>query len=139
MSRFGPLSRPELSLTTSLVHHAGDRVEGGGGRVGAGGSDEEGHRRWSPFELFDVGDADRLERAVAIPAARFVEEQKVPLELEISEHDRDDPAAVHALALDGSGAAGAARFYVAEPGIIPDRPDGRPPGVSPRTGTARRC
>ena len=69
-------------------------------------------------ELFDVGDADRLERAVAIRKRVFVEEQNVPLELEIDEHDRDDAAAVHALALLGDEEAGAGRFYVAEPGVV---------------------
>lgn len=42
----------------------------------------------------------------------FVEEQGVPLELEIDEHDRDDIAAVHALARDEDGTAiGTGRFY----------------------------
>ncbi len=69
-------------------------------------------------ELFDIGDADRLERAVAIRQRVFVEEQNVPLALEIDEHDRTDPAAVHALALLGAEAAGTGRFYVAEPGVV---------------------
>ena len=69
-------------------------------------------------ELFDIGDADRLEQAVAIRKRVFVEEQNVPLELEIDEHDRDDAAAVHALALLEARAAGAGRFYVLEPGVV---------------------
>jgi predicted GNAT family N-acyltransferase len=69
-------------------------------------------------ELFDIGDEDRLGRAVAIRQRVFVEEQRVPLEIEIDEHDRSDAAAVHALALLDAEPVGAGRFYVIEPGAI---------------------
>ncbi len=70
-------------------------------------------------ELFDIGDADRLARAIAIRRRVFVEEQNVPIEIEIDEHDRTDRKAVHALALDaGGGAVGAGRFYVLAPGLV---------------------
>jgi predicted GNAT family N-acyltransferase len=69
-------------------------------------------------ELFDIGDEDRLGRAVAIRQRVFVEEQRVPLEIEIDDHDRNDAAAVHALALLDAEPVGAGRFYVVEPGVI---------------------
>jgi len=46
----------------------------------------------------------------------FVDEQGVPLELEIDEHDRDDFNAVHALAREEDGTAiGTGRFYELDP------------------------
>ncbi|HMD02708.1 MAG TPA: GNAT family N-acetyltransferase [Candidatus Baltobacteraceae bacterium] len=69
-------------------------------------------------ELFDINDAARLERAVAIRQRVFVEEQGVPPEIEIDDHDRSDGAAVHALALAGAEPVGAGRFYVVAPGAI---------------------
>jgi predicted GNAT family N-acyltransferase len=70
-------------------------------------------------ELFDISDAERMSRALAIRLRVFVEEQGVPPDEEIDAHDRDDPIAVHALARDASGAPiGAGRFYVTEPGVV---------------------
>jgi len=69
-------------------------------------------------ELFDINDGDRLGRAVAIRQRVFVEEQRVPPEIEIDEHDRSDTAAVHALALLEAVPVGAGRFYVLEPGVV---------------------
>ncbi len=49
----------------------------------------------------------------------FVDEQGVPPDEEIDEHDRTDRDAVHALARAVDGAAiGAGRFYVLEPAIV---------------------
>jgi hypothetical protein len=63
-------------------------------------------------ELFDIHDAERLSEVLAIRLRVFVDEQGVPLELEIDEHDRDDFDAVHALAREEDGTAiGAGRFY----------------------------
>jgi predicted GNAT family N-acyltransferase len=58
-------------------------------------------------ELFDINDGDRLGRAVAIRQRVFVEEQRVPPEIEI-----------HALALLEADPVGAGRFYVLEPGVV---------------------
>ena len=66
------------------------------------------------LELFDIRDAERLEEALAIRLRVFVGEQGVPLELEIDEHDRDDPETVHVLVReDGEAqrAIGTGRFY----------------------------
>lgn len=64
-------------------------------------------------ELFDIGDVERMREARAIRMRVFVDEQRVPPEEEIDEHDRTDTAACHALARDAAGRAlGTARFYV---------------------------
>jgi predicted GNAT family N-acyltransferase len=62
-------------------------------------------------EFFDIRDARRMEEALAIRLRVFVEEQGVPLDLEIDEHDRDDPAARHALVRSGVDAVATGRFY----------------------------
>jgi ElaA protein len=70
-------------------------------------------------ELFDIGDADRMSRALAIRLRVFVEEQGVPPDEEIDAHDRDDAAAVHALVTGAAGTAiGTGRYYVSEPGVV---------------------
>ncbi len=70
-------------------------------------------------ELFDISDAERMSRALAIRLRVFVEEQGVPPDEEIDAHDRDDPIAVHALARDASGTpVGTGRYYVTEPGVV---------------------
>jgi len=63
-------------------------------------------------EIFDTSDA-RMTDAFRIRFAVFVDEQAVPAEIEIDEHDRADRAAAHALvrAADGTPLA-AGRFYV---------------------------
>jgi len=53
-----------------------------------------------------------LEEALAIRLRVFVDEQGVPLELEIDEHDRDDPATLHVLAREDGRAIATGRFYV---------------------------
>jgi len=66
-------------------------------------------------EVFDITDARRLEEALAIRLRVFVDEQGVPLELEIDEHDRDDLGAVHVLIRESGEprvAIGTGRFYV---------------------------
>jgi predicted GNAT family N-acyltransferase len=54
--------------------------------------------------------------ALAIRFLVFVEEQGFPPEDEIDEHDRDDPAARHALVREGVAAVAAGRFYDAGSG-----------------------
>ena len=66
-------------------------------------------------ELFDIRDYERLGEALAIRLRVFVEEQGVPLELEIDEHDRTDAAAVHALVHDDGQTIGTGRFYALDP------------------------
>jgi predicted GNAT family N-acyltransferase len=54
-------------------------------------------------EFFGIGDAPRMEEALAIRLRVFVEEQSVPLDLELDEHDRDDPRARHCLVRPAHG------------------------------------
>ncbi|GAC1402419.1 MAG: GNAT family N-acetyltransferase [Candidatus Velthaea sp.] len=64
------------------------------------------------IEIFGVGDA-RMDEALRVRFAVFVDEQRVPAEIEIDEHDRTDADAVHALVRDASGAVVAAgRYYL---------------------------
>ena len=53
-----------------------------------------------------------MRRALEIRTRVFVDEQGVPPDEEIDEHDRTDPRAVHALALRSGDAVGAGRYYV---------------------------
>jgi predicted GNAT family N-acyltransferase len=69
-------------------------------------------------ELFDIRDAERLGEALAIRLRVFVDEQAVPLELEIDEHDRTDTEAVHALVREGDATIGTGRFYVLDPSSV---------------------
>jgi predicted GNAT family N-acyltransferase len=69
-------------------------------------------------EVFDIGDAPRLEEALAIRVRVFVEEQGVPPELEVDEHDRDDPSARHALVRADDVAVAAGRYYAIETGSV---------------------
>ena len=67
------------------------------------------------LELFGVTDEARLAEAIAIRFAVFVDEQGVPAEEELDEHDRDDADAVHALVRAADGRAVAAgRYYRAD-------------------------
>jgi len=62
-------------------------------------------------ELFGVGDP-RMEEAIGVRLAVFVDEQRIPLSEEIDDHDRDDPGAVHAVVRDPAGVVVATgRFY----------------------------
>lgn len=62
-------------------------------------------------ELFGNGDA-RVAQAMAVRFAVFVDEQRVPPELEIDEHDGlADGETVHAIVRRGEVAVAAGRFY----------------------------
>jgi predicted GNAT family N-acyltransferase len=67
-------------------------------------------------ELFDITDRARLEAALGVRFAVFVDEQHVPADEEIDEHDRTDRDARHALLRDGERAVAAGRYYVAPDG-----------------------
>jgi predicted GNAT family N-acyltransferase len=68
------------------------------------------------IEFFATGDA-RLDEAIRLRIAVFVDEQGVPLDEEIDVHDRSDPLALHALARDDAGQPlGTGRFYARDPG-----------------------
>ncbi len=68
-------------------------------------------------EVFDVGDARRMQDAFAVRFEVFVTEQRVPEDEEVDEHDRTDPHAVHALVRAAGGTVVAAgRFYRSAPG-----------------------
>jgi len=56
-------------------------------------------------EVFTSDDRVRLAEALAVRFAVFVDEQHVPAEEEVDEHDRTDPEARHALVRDGGAAA----------------------------------
>lgn len=64
-------------------------------------------------ELFGTDDRERMKEAFVIRFAVFVEEQRVPPEIEIDDHDAPaDREAVHALVRGDDGVAlGAGRFY----------------------------
>jgi predicted GNAT family N-acyltransferase len=62
-------------------------------------------------ELFGAGDAARMQQAIALRLEVFVDEQRVPPEEEIDEHDRSDPRAVHAVVYDDDRVIAAGRFY----------------------------
>jgi predicted GNAT family N-acyltransferase len=73
------------------------------------------------LEVFDIRDAERLAEALAIRLRVFVDEQGVPLELEIDEHDRADPQTIHVLVREDDGARraiGTGRFYVLPDGRV---------------------
>jgi predicted GNAT family N-acyltransferase len=71
-------------------------------------------------DIFGIGDAERMRVALAIRTRVFVDEQGVPSEDEIDEHDRTDPGAVHALvrSAEQTPALGAGRFYVLMPDTV---------------------
>lgn len=62
-------------------------------------------------ELFDIHDAERMRAAQAVRFVVFVDEQHVPAEEEIDEHDRTDDDARHALIRDGDTPIAAGRYY----------------------------
>ena len=62
-------------------------------------------------ELFDIHDADRMAAAFAVRVPVFVDEQHVPADEEIDEHDRTDTDARHALVRDGDTPVAAGRYY----------------------------
>ena len=63
------------------------------------------------LELFDVYDRERMAAALAVRFPVFVEEQHVPPEEEVDEHDRTDGDARHALIRDGDKPVAAGRYY----------------------------
>jgi predicted GNAT family N-acyltransferase len=62
-------------------------------------------------ELFDIQDTERMAAAFAVRFPVFVEEQRVPAEEEIDDHDRIDGDARHALIRDGDKPVAAGRYY----------------------------
>lgn len=67
-------------------------------------------------ELFDTRDRARMAEAIAVRFAVFVDEQGVPAQEELDEHDEaGDAHAVHALLRDADGTVlGAGRYYRAD-------------------------
>jgi predicted GNAT family N-acyltransferase len=63
------------------------------------------------IELFDAGDAVRLQAALEVRFEVFVDEQGVPPAEEVDAHDRAGSSAVHALASAAAGVAGTGRFF----------------------------
>jgi predicted GNAT family N-acyltransferase len=62
-------------------------------------------------DVFTTDDRARMEAALAVRFAVFVEEQGVPPDEEIDEHDRTDAAARHVLVRDGGQAVAAGRSF----------------------------
>src|SRR5580704_19106635 len=62
-------------------------------------------------ELFDIHDRDRMAAAFSVRVPVFVDEQHVPAEEEIDEHDRTDSDARHALIRAGAVPVAAGRYY----------------------------
>ncbi len=50
--------------------------------------------------IFAAADRPQMERALAVRFAVFVDEQRVPGEIEVDEHDMQDPRAAHVLVID---------------------------------------
>jgi predicted GNAT family N-acyltransferase len=70
-------------------------------------------------EVFDISDVERMRIACDIRTRVFVDEQGVPPQEEIDEHDRTDRDAVHVLIRGQGGAAiGAGRYYIGAPGTV---------------------
>ena len=67
-------------------------------------------------ELFGIEQRDPMRAALDLRRAVFCDEQGVPLEEEIDEHDTADGDAIHALAYEGSAVLGTGRFYQSRPG-----------------------
>lgn len=63
------------------------------------------------LEVFDIRDAARLREALAVRLVVFVDEQRVPAEEEVDEHDRTDADARHALVRDAGAVVAAGRYY----------------------------
>lgn len=85
-------------------------------------------------EFFDTRDGDRMCAAMTIRFAVFVDEQGVPENEEIDDHDRTDAAALHALAYDGTLPVATGRFFLrqdgaAQIGRMAVMPDARGRGV----------
>jgi predicted GNAT family N-acyltransferase len=62
-------------------------------------------------ELFDVRDRERIDAALAVRFRVFVDEQHVPAEEEVDDHDRTDLDARHALIRAGDDVVAAGRYY----------------------------
>jgi predicted GNAT family N-acyltransferase len=62
-------------------------------------------------ELFDIHDRERMSAAQVVRFVVFVDEQHVPAEEEIDEHDRTDGDARHALIRDDGKPVAAGRYY----------------------------
>src|ERR1700733_8317908 len=67
--------------------------------------------RHMKVEFLDVHDSERMAAAFAVRVPVFVDEQHVPAEEEIDEHDRSDTDARHALIRDGATPVAAGRYY----------------------------
>jgi len=65
-------------------------------------------------ELFDIHDPERMAAARAVRFAVFVDEQHVPAEEEIDEHDCTDGDARHALIRVGAQTVATGRYYRVE-------------------------
>ena len=64
------------------------------------------------IELFGIDDRERMEAARTVRFRVFVDEQHVPVEEEIDDHDTTDVRARHALVRDTQGRpTGAGRYY----------------------------
>jgi predicted GNAT family N-acyltransferase len=68
-------------------------------------------RKRMDVETFTIADRERMAEALAVRFAVFVDEQRVPAEEEIDEHDRTDPDARHALIRSGDAVVAAGRYY----------------------------
>jgi predicted GNAT family N-acyltransferase len=62
-------------------------------------------------ELFDISDQARLQAAFSVRLRVFVDEQHVPPEEEVDEHDLTDGDARHALIRDDGEPVAAGRYY----------------------------
>ncbi len=66
------------------------------------------------LEVFDIHDRERMTAALAVRVRVFVDEQHVPAEEEVDDHDRTDERARHVLVRDGGVAVAAGRYYASD-------------------------
>lgn len=69
------------------------------------------------YQIYTVKSEQEKADALAVRRIVFVEEQQVPEELEIDEHDHPDAAALHFVAYAGERPVGASRLRPYAPGV----------------------
>ncbi len=69
------------------------------------------------YQIETVQSDKQMNDALSVRRAVFIEEQQVPEELEIDEHDRPDTGTVHFVAYAGETPVGASRLRPYAPGV----------------------
>ncbi len=69
------------------------------------------------YQIHTVQTEQEKKDALSVRRIVFIEEQQVPEDLEIDEHDGDDPATIHFVAYAGDKPVGASRLRTYAPGV----------------------